>query len=531
MNRRELIKTTLLAAGAVSAKGAISQSVLPNQEPEGPPVARPEAGVPFAHEPEVAHRKDKSQRMPNVLWICPDQQRADTIAGLGNPHIHTPNLDALMAQSVTFTNAFCQTPICSPSRGSFMTGRYPRETNIKSNAEYIRPTEKLVSRILADQGYDCGLAGKLHLSPCDHHFVEKRIDDGYRVFEWSHDISNNWPGRNQWRNWLATQNVEWPVPTKAERKADVWGVPIDPKYTQTAWCSDEAIKFMKSQTQDKPWMMSVHIYQPHAPYFPTAEFLSHYDPDKLPSPAYKEGELDNKPSYQKTDHQGAYGGHGKSFADESDKDHRLTTAAYYAMIEQVDVEVGRMMKTLNELGMAEDTVVIYMSDHGDMLGDHGIYEKGPYFYDCLSRVPLVIRWPGKYKAGLKVDALVELVDIAPTVMEAAGLTTPAGMQGRSLTPLLTGTTTKHRDSVYMEYYNAVAKYNPNPMATCVRTENWKMTYWQSLDTGELYDLSKDPGEFTNLWGGAQSKDAQCEMFQRLTARMIASTDPLGVHVF
>ena len=121
------------------------------------------------------------------------------------------------------------------------------------------------------------------------------------------------------------------------------------------------------------------------------------------------------------------------------------------MIEQVDTEVGRMLKTLDELGMADNTIVIYMSDHGDMLGDHGIYEKGPYFYDCLTRVPLIIRWPRKGKAGLKVNALVELVDLAPTIMDIAGLTTPAGMQGRSLVPLLTGASSEHRDSVYMEY--------------------------------------------------------------------------------
>ncbi len=531
MNRRDLIRNTLLAAGAVSSRGAIAENVLSMQEEGAAAAHTPEADIAAAHGAEIAHRKDKGQRMPNVLWICPDQQRADTNSSLGNPRIRTPNIDALVKQSVTFTNAFCQTPICSPSRGSFMTGRYPRETNIKSNAEYIRPTEKLISRILADQGYDCGLAGKLHLSPCDHHFVEKRIDDGYRVFEWSHDIGDNWPGKNQWRNWLAAQGVSWPAMPKENRKSGVYGVPIDPKYTQTAWCSDRAIDFMKGHSKDQPWMMSVHIYQPHAPYVPTAEFLSRYDPEKMASPAYKEGELDNKPSFQKTDHVGAYGGHGKSFSGESDLDHRRTTAAYYAMIEQVDVEVGRMMKTLDELGMADDTIVIYMSDHGEMLGDHGIYEKGPYFYDCLTRVPLIIRWPGKYKAGLKVNALVELVDLAPTLMDAAGLTTPAGMQGKSLTPLLTGASLEHRQSVYMEYYNAVGKYTPPPMATCVRTEKLKLSFWQTLNTGELYDLESDPGEVHNLWNSTQHRDKQAEMMQLLAGRMIASTDPLGVHVF
>ena len=232
VNRRQLIKSTLLAAGAVSAKGAIAESVLSPQE-KGAPALPPEATIDRdqeAYQKEIAHRKNKNQKMPNILWICTDQQRADTIAGLGNPRINTPNLDALMKQSVTFTNAFCQTPICSPSRGSFMTGRYPRETNIKSNAEYIRPTEKLVSRILADQGYDCGLAGKLHLSPCDHKYVEKRIDDGYRVFEWSHDISDNWPGKTSGVTGSPRKTSPGPKPP---RKAERWASGASPWTTNT----------------------------------------------------------------------------------------------------------------------------------------------------------------------------------------------------------------------------------------------------------------------------------------------------------
>jgi arylsulfatase len=531
MNRRDLIKNTLLAAGAVSSTGALAPEMLAQLHGPGGEPPKDQEKIDKARSAEEAHRTDKSARMPNILWICPDQMRGDVIHSLGNPLINTPCLDKLVSESVAFTNAFCQTSICSPSRGSFMTGRYPRQTNLKSNSEYIRPTEKLVSRILADQGYDCGLSGKLHLSPCDQGFVEQRIDDGYRVFEWSHDIGNKWPGKNQWLNWLEKQNVKWPAAPKEAHETEVWGAPIDPKYTQTAWCSDVAIDFMKQHKPDQPWMMSVHIYQPHSPYHPTEEYLKRYNPSKMPLPPFKQGELDNKPAYQMTDHKGAYGGHGKSFTDESDRDHQVTTAAYYAMIEQVDTEVGRMMKTLEEQGMADNTVVIFMSDHGSMMGDHGIYEKGPYFYDGLNRVPLIMRWPGKYKAGLKIDSLVELVDIAPTVMEAAGLTIPAGMQGKSLTPVLTGATTSHRDSVYMEFYNACSHYTPTPMNTCVRTADWKLGYYQTLGTGELYDLRKDPGEFNNLWGKAQSMDAQAQMLQLLSARMIQSTDPLGVHVF
>jgi arylsulfatase len=210
----------------------------------------------------------------------------------------------------------------------------------------------------------------------------------------------------------------------------------------------------------------------------------------------------------------------------NDKDHREVTAAYYAMIEQVDTEVGHMLATLEETGQADNTIVIFMSDHGEMLGDHGIYLKGPYLYDCLTRVPMMVRWPKKYKAGVQVDALVELVDIAPTLLEAAGIPVPSGMQGRSLTPLLTGETTKHRDSVFMEYFDACAIYDPPPMGTAVRTATHKLSYYDSLSTGELYDLRSDPGEVNNLWNGVHTMDVQAELMQLIVARMIQTTDPL-----
>jgi len=461
--------------------------------------------------------------MPNVLWIIADQQRFDTIQGLNNDHIHTPNLQKFMSESVTFTHAFVQNPVCSPSRGSFLSGRYPHTTGLRANGQRIREDEHLVTRILANNGYTCGLAGKLHLSPCFGGRIEDRIDDGYSVFSWSHDLSDQWPGRNMWRVWLQDQNIKWPAQPSG---LHAWGVPIDPKYTQTAWCSDIAIQFLRGQQKFNPWLMSVNIFQPHHPFWPTKDYLDRYDPDKLPSPAYQKGELDSKPIFQRIDHQGAYGGTAISFAKTDDLTHRKVTAAYYAMIEQVDTEVGRMLKALDDSGQADNTIVIYMSDHGEMLGDHGFYLKGPHFYDCAIRVPLVIRWPKKFKAGLRSDALVEMVDIAPTLLEAAGIPIPSGMVGRPLTPLLTGKTTTHRDSTYCEHFDSSSLYEPPPMAACVRTERYKLAYYRNLGAVELYDLQKDPGEVHNLWGSSNAKDVREEMTQRLLARLVDTVDPL-----
>ncbi|MEO6982094.1 MAG: sulfatase-like hydrolase/transferase, partial [Edaphobacter sp.] len=472
--------------------------------------------------PHPAPFKSADGPMPNILWVCTDQQRFDTLQGLSNSLIKTPNLERFMSESVTFTNAFVQTPICSPSRGSFLTGRYPHCTGLRANGQHIHPTERLVTRMLADHSYTCGLAGKLHLSPCAGGRLEDRIDDGYKLFEWSHDISDSWPGHNEWRVWLKQQGVKLP----AFPKEHVWGMPIAPKYSQTAWCADVANEFMRQQRGSNPWLMSVNIFQPHHPFFPTEEYLSHYDPAKMPDPSYKEGELSNKPTFQQIDHKGAYGGTALSFTKTSPEEHRKITAAYYAMIEQVDTEMGRMLQTLEETGQADNTIVIFMSDHGEMLGDHGIYLKGPYFYDCLTRVPLIIRWPHHFQGGRKAEAMVEMVDLTPTLLEAAGVAIPAGVQGRSFMPLLTGQSATHRDSVYMEFFDTKARYPIAPMMTGIRTDRWKLTFCDKDKTGELYDLQNDSGEFDNLWSDPHYKDTREMMLQALMGRMVEATDPL-----
>lgn len=493
MNRRDLFRLSALAA----------------QNPRGVPLV-----------PRL-HRTD-GREMPNILWVCTDQQRFDTIEGLNNPHIRTPNLRNFMDQAVTFTHAFVQNPVCSPSRASFLTGRYPHTTGLRANGQRIRGSERLVTRILADAGYECGLAGKLHLSPCANGRVENRIDDGYHQFWWSHDITDTWPGRNMWREWLKSRGVAWPAPPDTP----AWGVPIDARFTQTVWCADIAIQFLRAQRDFGPWLMSVNMFQPHHPFWPAREYYERYDPARLPAPAYHEGELDSKTPYQRVDHVGAYGGSGLAFTKTDDLTRRRITAAYYAMIEQADHEFGRMLKALEESGQAENTVVIFMSDHGEMLGDHGIYWKGPYFYDCAIRVPLIIRWPGQYKAGLRSDALVEMVDLAPTLLDAAGIPIPKGVQGRSLTGLLRGERTEHRDSIYVEHYDSTFLYDPPPMATSIRTRTHKLTYYHGLEAGELYDLGKDPSEFENLWSNPRARDVREAMLLKLAGRMTETVDPL-----
>lgn len=473
------------------------------------------------------------KKPPNILWVCTDQQRWDTLGAYGNPYVNTPVADRLAENGVLFENAFCQAPICTPSRASFLTGRYPRTTRCRQNGQDIPDTEKLVTRLLKDGGYVCGLSGKLHLSTCNPEIIkgtERRIDDGYDDFHWSHHPPPDWP-TNEYTQWLREQGVTYSTPSYNGSKYVEAGMPEG--HHQTTWCADKAITFIQENaTHGTPWCYTVNIFDPHHPFNPPVEYLERYldKLDDIPLPNYQPGELANKPGYQQNDHHNAYNNKGWFDNDAmSDDDHRLVTAAYWAMCDLIDVQLGRMIAAVEETGQIDNTIIIFMSDHGEMLGDHGIYLKGPYFYEGAVHVPLIVSMPGSIQSGLRSTTLVELTDIAPTLLEAAGLDIYPGMQGRSFWSLLTGTADAalHRDSVYSEYYNAMPWHKtPSAQATMVRTDRYKLVSVHSLGQGELYDLEKDPSETHNQWDNPDYANIKLEMLQLLCDRMAWTVDPL-----
>jgi len=435
---------------------------------------------------------------PNILWITTDQQRYDTIAALGNPLICTPHVDRLVREGVSFTRAYCQSTVCAPSRASYLTGRYPRTTRCRQNGQMLPTSERLISRILADAGYTCGLAGKQHLDSCSESKIERRGDDGYRVFHWSHHPQPDWGEANAYTKWLAERGKTWD---------ELYGGPITPyvvagvsaAYHQTTWCAEMAIEFMREH-RGSPWMFSVNCFDPHHPFDPAPEYLERYDPAQMPLPKYRTGELERKTDYQRYDHTHSRDGVAVYNAEAmTDLDRRQITAAYYAMVELIDDQVGRMLAALEETDQLDRTLVIFMSDHGEMLGDHGLYLKGPHFYEQAVRVPLVFRMPAMMERDLRVDGLVELVDLAPTLCEVAGLSEPEAMQGRSLMPLCAGEVEPDywRDYVYCEYLNAWTHHRS--YGTMMRTETEKIVVYHGIEDGELYDLEADPDEFENLY--------------------------------
>lgn len=477
-------------------------------------------------------------KSPNILWICTDQQRFDTLGCYGNSWVKTPNLDRLAANGTRFDAAYCQNPLCTPSRASFLSGRYPRTTRARQNGQCLPAEEMLVTRILGEAGYSCGLSGKLHLSACDPRVCpvrERRINDGYSEFFWSHHPDGHWP-KGDYNESLRDQGLKYG--RQSFKGSKYVETSMEPQFHQTTWCAQKAIDFIEEEANSSfPWLFSVNIYDPHHPFDPPADYLQPYldKLDQIPLPNYVEGELEDKPIFQRIDHTGAYGGQKDlyPFNKMSDDDHRLIRAAYWAMCDLVDAQVGRMLDALERTGQLENTIVIFMSDHGEMLGDHGIYLKGPHFYEPATRVPLIISWPGHIKAQVS-PALVELVDLAPTLLQAAGLQHHPGMQGRSLWPLLTGQAPAnyHRDTVYCEHYGTThhAPDKPSAYATMVRTERHKLVAFHGQQGGELYDLKRDPNETHNLWCATEYQGVKMELFQKLCDRMAWTVDPLPVRV-
>lgn len=454
---------------------------------------------------------------PNILWICTDQQRYDTIGALNNSHLRSPNIDRLVSSGVSFERAYCQSPICTPSRASFLTGMYPSSVHGCGNGNaYWAEAAPLVTALLADAGYDCALAGKLHLAGAEGRIEPRPQHDGYRVFHWSHGPHANWETGHDYADWLQQQGRD-----LAEMLEHPQDTPLE--LHQTSWCTDRAIDFIEADHDGKPWLMSVNIFDPHAPFDPPQAYMDRFDIEAMPGPKFRESDLAAQAKLREIDFQ-------TRARRPEDFDAKRIQAAYYAMIELIDDNVGRMLAALEGSGQLENTVVIFTSDHGEMLGDHGLLLKGCRFYEGLVRVPLIMSWPGQFLQNEQRQALVELTDIAPTLLELAGIPIPTRMQGISLGKLLrdAAAADHHRDTVRCEYYCAL---NPavreginGAYATMIRDERYKLVVYHGHRFGELFDLATDPDEFDNLWDDPASFETKLNLMQLSFDALALATD-------
>lgn len=428
--------------------------------------------------------------LPNILWFCTDQQRFDTIRELGNPHVQTPALDRLCREGVAFTNTYCQSPICTPSRASIMTGLYPsRVRNTRNGNDTFPSAPPLISKLISDAGYACGMIGKFHLVSAGKR-PEPRQDDGFDLWQHSHAPRDDWPeGTHAYADWVRAQGQSLDEVRNADGS-------VPPAFHQTKWASDCAIDYI-TRDHDQPWMLNINVYDPHPPFNPPPEYRNKFRAEAMPGPYFKASDLAHQKSLHPVDFQG-------EVKTPADHDAHAAQAKYYAMIAQIDDQFARILQTLDETGQRENTVIIFTSDHGETLGDHGLMYKGCRFYEGLVKVPLIFSWPKAFQSNLRCDGLVELLDLSATLLDLAGVEIPAHHQGRSLRPILTGKTAGDpiRRSVRCEYFDALDSQftgGSGSFGTMYRDIRYKLVVYHDQNLGELYDLQEDPWEFEDLW--------------------------------
>lgn len=471
------------------------------------------------------------RELPNILRICTDQQRYDTINLLGNPYIHTPNLDDFCRQGVAFSRAYCQSPVCTPSRASFMTALYPSaiHNNRNGNAHLQLPYRaRLISRHSADAGYRCGLSGKLHLSAA-WEGVESRADDGYEEFWYSLSRIHHYNGHNQYGQWLHSIGKFDAVLDTTNRNDGVRrhiayreNVPFC--LHQTTWCADRAIDFLERYA-GQPWFFCMSPFDPHPPFDAPRDFRRHYEERNLPEPIF--GEQD----YEIQERLAPF--HTQTQVRRPGPQEMRDKASYYGMVELIDRNVGRLLEALDRTHQREKTIVVFTSDHGELLGDHGLQLKGCRFYEGLVRVPLIVSWPGGFSGGFISDALVELTDIAPTLADVVDIPLP-WVHGKSLMPLLLQRTApeRHRDYVRCEYHDALAPHwgrnvpRVTPAhATMYRDSRYKISLYHGNEFGELYDLETDPTELNNLWEDQEYAKLRQRLVKESFDASMTITDP------
>lgn len=488
-----------------------------------------------------------SRDRPNILWICTDGQRYDTLGALGNTHIRTPSLDSLVARGVAFTRAHTQSTMCTPSRVSFLTGRYCASHHVYRNGnEGLPKSEKLVTKMFAEAGYDCALIGKLHVRSANR--GEVREDDGYRYFKWSnmpYPESPTSDRMNAYHEWLRFEKRVDPAELYAKQTAFV-GAGVPAELSQSHWAVEMAMRFL-DEVRDGPWLISINPFDPHPPYHPPKEYLDAYDPATMPPPLFRPSDLERQQRFEGIRHQNIKARNPLSDVAEPDarapvSDHaartyvppasfngRLVKCGYYALIESIDYELGLLFSALAARGQTDNTIVVFHSDHGELLGDHGLIYKGARFFEGAVRVPLIMSWPGQFCRGLESTALCELVDVAPTLLEAAGLDVPYQVQGRSLLGILQGHAdpAQHKARVVCDFYDSVgfSQVDDPTQATMTSDGRYKMVIYHRHNLGELFDLEADPGEFVDLWDDPKSRSLKHELMLKHIDAVMATVSP------
>jgi len=439
---------------------------------------------------------------PNIILMITDQQRYETINALGYPHVDTPNLDRLIGEGTTFTQNYVTAASCAPARASLFTGYYPHTVGVLKNGDVWR--HSWVEN-LAATGYHCVNVGKMHTFPYEtplgfHERFVVENKDRYLEGRWFFD---------RWDMALQAQGL-----VKQQRElyrqrpdyreclgAFTWDLPE--KTHSDVFVGNTATWWIDHKPHVEPLFLEIGFPGPHPPYDPTPRYLERYLGRDLPLPEVTAEELEAQPPAQKElrvhntriDHDSIVW----TLNPTREQLHRLR-AHYLANVTMIDDQVGQIMAALGRQGYLENAVVIFTSDHGDCLGDHGHIQKWT-MYDAITHTPLIVWAPSRFQGGRRLDGLCQQMDIAPAIMELAGIEVPTPWEAESLLPALRGETWRGRDYVLCEHPRDPILTGTQWM-TMVRDRHWKLVHYVDSAEGELYDLAADAGEHHNLWDDA-----------------------------
>ncbi len=441
----------------------------------------------------------RQPQRPNFLIIMSDEHAPMFSSVYGHPLVQTPNMERLAGLGTTFENAYCNSPLCMPSRMSFMTGRYIHHQDTWDNACPLRPDALTWAHMLRSVGHEVVLSGKQHFCGPErlHGFQQQLARDlhaelAHPIFDWSQGAI---PALQPWGA-LAEA-----------RPGSTTEIEVDDLAQQRAltWLADPA-------RREQPWALNVSFIAPHFPFVVPQRYWDLYPLEDIDLPQIPPGHLEAlHPVYQRL--RRMFG-----LVDFPEELVRRARAGYYGLITYLDEKIGQLLDALEASGQLENTIIIHISDHGEMNGEHGLWRKSN-FHEASARVPLQIAWPGQLPAGDRNAKVVSLVDVVATLLEMAGAEPPASLDGDSLLPLLKGRDAAWKDEAFSEYCgHGVLR----PMAM-LRRGRHKLNY--SLgDPPELYDLLDDPGEFHNLAGLQQHAQTLAD----LQSRLLAHWDPLEI---
>lgn len=452
---------------------------------------------------------------PNIVLIITDQQRFDTINALGFPYMETPNLDRLVRAGVTFTNCFVPAASCAPCRASLFTGQYPHNTGVQVNGNaWERSWVELLNR----SGYYCVNVGKMHQAPYNESFgfherypVENKdrfMEGRYFIDEWDkaiHARGLQKPGRLAYRK----------LSDYRERLgAFEWELPED--LHSDNFVGDLVCWRLRHTPRQEPLFLQIGFPGPHPPYDPPLQEAKRYLEKDLPLMEVTQEELDSQPEPYRgmiqhncdVDHDSVV--HQRHPTPEQRKRQR---AYYLANVTMIDRKVGQILDALDETGYLDNTIIVFTSDHGDALTDHGHSQKWT-MYDIVTRMPVIVWAPGRFQGGRTIDGLCSLMDIGPTVLDLAQVPVPPKIEARTLLPAIEGEPWAPREEVFCEQ-GRDTNFTTSDYETMIRTKDWKLVCFTDSADGQLFDLQSDPSEVRNLWNNPAHAAKQAELLERM----------------